>query len=209
MKLINLLNDKSGSTAHANMACSSVCSFFNCNAFFNQHFYKFFCANVTLKGVSYYFRYIIDSGANQHMTNSIKNMIHVVDVTDLNLTVGHPNGTLAKITHIGDLRFNNNIILFDVLVIPEYSVSLLFVHKLIKDSKLSVCFNETKCLIQDLKRETVLGTGSESTGLYLSNVDCDKIAVSNQSKYFVCYVSKDVWHNRLGHPPNQVLTSTY
>ncbi|GJY35101.1 leucine-rich repeat protein [Tanacetum coccineum] len=30
MKLINLLNDKSGSTAHANMACSSVCSFFNC-----------------------------------------------------------------------------------------------------------------------------------------------------------------------------------
>ncbi|GJX19952.1 hypothetical protein Tco_0222629, partial [Tanacetum coccineum] len=132
VKIMNLLNDKSGSTAHANMA-----------------------------GVGYYFGYIIDSGANQHMTNSIKNMIHVVDVTDLNLTVGHPNGTLAKITHIGNLRFNNNVILFDVLVIPEYSVSLLFVHKLIKDSKLSVCFNETKCLIQDLKRETVLGTGSD------------------------------------------------
>ncbi|GJS08285.1 hypothetical protein Tco_0365081 [Tanacetum coccineum] len=180
VKLMNLLNDKSGSTAHANMA-----------------------------GVSYHFGYIIDSGANQHMTNSIKNMIYVVDVTDLNLTVGHPNGTLAKITHIGNLRLNNNVILFDVLVIPEYCVSLLFVHKLIKDSKLSVCFNETKCLIQDLKREIVLRTGSESAGLYLFNVDCDKIVVSNQSKYFVCYVSKDVWHNWLGHPANQVLTSTY
>ncbi|GKB47590.1 hypothetical protein Tco_0898343 [Tanacetum coccineum] len=180
VKLMNLLNDKSGSTAHANMA-----------------------------GVSYHFGYIIDSGVNQHMTNSIKNMIHVVDVTDLNLTVGHPHGTLAKITLIGNLRLNNNVILFDVLVIPEYCVSLLFMHKLIKDSKLSVCFNETKCLIQDLKRETVLETGSESAGLNLFNVDCDKIAVSNQSKYFVCYTSKDVWHNRLRHPANQVLTSTY
>ncbi|GKC67771.1 hypothetical protein Tco_1100369 [Tanacetum coccineum] len=180
VKLMNLLNDKSGSTAHANMA-----------------------------GVSYHFGYIIDSGVNQHMTNSIKNIIHVVDVTDLNLTVGHPHGTLAKITLIGNLRLNNNVILFDVLVIPEYCVSLLFMHKLIKDSKLSVCFNETKCLIQDLKRETVLETGSESAGLNLFNVDCDKIAVSNQSKYFVCYTSKDVWHNRLRHPANQVLTSTY
>ncbi|GKD31548.1 ribonuclease H-like domain-containing protein, partial [Tanacetum coccineum] len=153
VKLMNLLNDKSGSTAHANMA-----------------------------GVSYHFRWIIDSGANQHMTTSIKNMIYVVDVNDLNLTVGHPNGTLTKITHIGNLRLNN-IILFDVLIIPEYCVSLLF----------------------DLKRETILGTGSESAGLYLFDVDCDKIAVSNQSKYFVCYVSKDVWHNRLGHPANQVL----
>ncbi|GJU85430.1 hypothetical protein Tco_1292976 [Tanacetum coccineum] len=81
----------------------------------------------------------------------------------------------AKITHIGNLRLNNNVILFDVL---------------------------------DLKMETVLGTSSESAGVYLFNVDCDKIVVSNQSKNFVCYVSKDVWHNRLGHPANKVLTST-
>ncbi|GKB09235.1 ribonuclease H-like domain-containing protein [Tanacetum coccineum] len=126
VKLMNLLNDKSGSTAHANMA-----------------------------GVSYHFGWIIDSGANQHMTNSIKNMIYVVDVTDLNLTVGHPNGTLAKITHIGNLRLNNNVILFDVLVIPEYC---------------------------GLKRETVLRAGSESAGLYLFDVDCDKIVVGNQKQ---------------------------
>ncbi|GJW48230.1 ribonuclease H-like domain-containing protein [Tanacetum coccineum] len=116
VKLMNLLNDKSGSTAHAIMAHSSVFSFFNGQ-------------------------------------NSIKNMNHVVDVTGLNLTVGHPKGTLAKITHISNLRLNNNVIWFDVLVIPEYC---------------------------DLKRETVLKTGSESTGLYLFDVDCDKIAVSNK-----------------------------
>nr|GEX67623.1 putative reverse transcriptase, RNA-dependent DNA polymerase, Gag-polypeptide of LTR copia-type [Tanacetum cinerariifolium] len=35
---------------------------------------------------------------------------------------------------------------------------------------------------QDLKKETIMGTGSESVGLYLFDVDCDKVAVSNQSK---------------------------
>ncbi|GKA27203.1 putative RNA-directed DNA polymerase [Tanacetum coccineum] len=43
----------------------------------------------------------------------------------LMLTVGHPNGTLAKITAIGSLRLANNVVLFNVLVVPEYNVSLL------------------------------------------------------------------------------------
>ncbi|GJX16570.1 putative RNA-directed DNA polymerase [Tanacetum coccineum] len=54
------------------------------------------------------------------------------------LTVGHPNGTQALITKIGDLKINNDITLYDVLVVPEYTVSLLSVHKLARDSKLSL-----------------------------------------------------------------------
>ncbi|GKC64628.1 ribonuclease H-like domain-containing protein [Tanacetum coccineum] len=119
------------------------------------------------------------AGANQHMTNSTKDMIDVVDVSDLKLTVGHPNGTLAKITHAGNLKLNNDVILFNVLVVPEYTVSLLYVHKLIKDSKLSVGFDETKCYIQDLRNERVLGTGSENGGLYLFYKKYNMSAVSN------------------------------
>ncbi|GKF38019.1 hypothetical protein Tco_0114777, partial [Tanacetum coccineum] len=95
MKLMSLLNEKSCSTAQANMA-----------------------------------------GANQHITNSTKNMFNIVDVTELKLTVGHPNRTLAQITHVGSLRLNNDVVLFDILVVPEYCVSLLSMNKLIKDSKL-------------------------------------------------------------------------
>ncbi|GJX57294.1 ribonuclease H-like domain-containing protein [Tanacetum coccineum] len=99
LKLMSLLNDKSSTTANANMA-----------------------------------------GANQRMTNSVKNMFNLVDVFGLKLTVGHPNGTLAKITHVGNLKLNNDVILFDVLVVPEYT---------------------------DLKKGKFLGTGSEFAGLYL------------------------------------------
>ncbi|GJZ02636.1 hypothetical protein Tco_0520597, partial [Tanacetum coccineum] len=70
-----------------------------------------------------------DSGANQHMTDSTKDMFNVVDISSLMLTVGHPNGTLTKFTAIGSLRLTSGIVLFDVLVILEYSVSLLSVPR--------------------------------------------------------------------------------
>ncbi|GJV75265.1 ribonuclease H-like domain-containing protein [Tanacetum coccineum] len=76
------------------------------------------------------------------MTNCSKDMFDLVDILELKLTVGHPNGTLAKITHVGNLKLNNDVVLFDVLVVPKYYVSMLSVHKLIKDSKLSVGFDE-------------------------------------------------------------------
>ncbi|XP_071728030.1 uncharacterized protein [Rutidosis leptorrhynchoides] len=119
---------------------------------------------------------MVDSGANQHMTVSDIGLNNVVDISQLNLIVGHPNGTQAKVVKVGNLKLSNNVILFHVLVVPEYYVSLLSVHKLSKDSKLTVSFDENKCFIQDLKAKTTLGT-----------------------------VSAQLWHARLGHPYDQVL----
>nr|GEW28594.1 ribonuclease H-like domain-containing protein [Tanacetum cinerariifolium] len=118
------------------------------------------------------------AGANQHMTNSIKNMANLVDVFDLKLIVGHPNGTLSKITHAGNLKLNNDVMLFDVLVIPEYT---------------------------GLKKGRVPGTGNEFGGLYLFDKEYNKSIVANNSKFVSCFASKEVWHCRLGHPANQVL----
>ncbi|GKF94488.1 hypothetical protein Tco_0284188, partial [Tanacetum coccineum] len=114
---------------------------------------------------------IINSGANQYFIVSTKNMFNVTDISGLNLTVGHPNGTLAKISAIGNLTLTSNVVLFDVLVIPEYNVSLMSVHKLIKDSKLFVGFDETKCYIQDLNLVKTVRTGSETADLYLFDED--------------------------------------
>nr|GEU76499.1 ribonuclease H-like domain-containing protein [Tanacetum cinerariifolium] len=69
-----------------------------------------------------------DSGANQHMTISTTNMFGTIDITDLNLTVSHPNGILAKIKYVGNLILPGNVVFFDVMVVPEYCVSLLLGH---------------------------------------------------------------------------------
>ncbi|GJY28655.1 hypothetical protein Tco_0404422 [Tanacetum coccineum] len=87
--------------------------------------------------------WITDSGANQHMTDSTKNMFNVVDISSLMLIVGHPNGTLAKFSVIGSLRLTNDVVLFDVLVVPEYRLNL----------------------------GKLMGAGSKTGGLYMFDVD--------------------------------------
>ncbi|GJW47082.1 ribonuclease H-like domain-containing protein [Tanacetum coccineum] len=72
----------------------------------------------------------MDFGASQRMTYIILNMFNVVDVSKLNMTVGHPNGTKALVTHVGSLKLIEKIVIQDVLVVPGYQVSLLSVHTL-------------------------------------------------------------------------------
>nr|GEV34384.1 hypothetical protein [Tanacetum cinerariifolium] len=149
--------------------------------------------------------WIIDSGDNQHLTGSTSRMVNVADISDLKITVGHPNGTLVVISHVGNLKLANNVMLYDVLVVLRYCVSLLSVNKLIRDNKMFVGFDENRCYIQDLKREKILGTRSESGGLYLFDVNKSNcIGQSNMVMNF--HVSKLLWHNRLGHHADQVLS---
>nr|GEX96557.1 ribonuclease H-like domain-containing protein [Tanacetum cinerariifolium] len=142
--------------------------------------------------------------ANQHLTTSTIGMTNVVDISNLNITIGHPNGNVATISHIGYLRLSNNMTLHDVLIVPGYCVSLLSVNKLIKDSKLFVGFDEDKCYIQDLDKGITLGTGSESGGLYLFD-DSKNKCLGNVNIVMAFNVSKDLWHIRLDHPADQVL----
>ncbi|GJT19643.1 ribonuclease H-like domain-containing protein [Tanacetum coccineum] len=142
-------------------------------------------------------------GANQHLTWSTVGMLNVVDISNLKITEGHPNGTFA-ISHVGNLKLTSNVILYDVLVVLGYCVSLLYVNKLIKYSKLFVGFDEEKCYIQNLKKKITLRTGSESDGLYLFDMEPDN-TIGKANLIFSCNVSKDLWHNRLGHPADQVL----
>lgn len=203
MKLMSLINEMPSSGMQSNMA--GMPSFENKNVFFNVNFHKFYNSNTVLCNVS--IGWIIDSGANQHMTVSNLNMFGIIGISDLNLSVGHPNGTLAKIKYVGNLKLSENVILYDVLVVPEYCVSLLSVHKLIKDSRMFVGFSETKCYIQDLNQNKIMGTGSENGGLYLfdspSSSTSKNQVLGNLSVQ--CFVSKSLWHHRLGHPSDHAI----
>ncbi|GKD60292.1 hypothetical protein Tco_1297801, partial [Tanacetum coccineum] len=58
--------------------------------------------NVTLE-------WIIDSSANQHMTDSTRNMFNVVDISSLMIIVGHPNGKI-----VGTGSESGGLYLFDL-----------------------------------------------------------------------------------------------
>ncbi|GJS85516.1 putative RNA-directed DNA polymerase [Tanacetum coccineum] len=139
--LISLIKDNSvsGKSVQANMAGT----IFNNSKVFNDNFDKFFCSNANLKSKLVGSRKIIDSGANQHMTDSDKGLYNIHDISHLKIKVGHPNGTETFISKIGTLKLKNGLILYDVLVIPEYCVTLISVHKLAKDNKIFVAFDES------------------------------------------------------------------
>ncbi|GJX83208.1 hypothetical protein Tco_0332689 [Tanacetum coccineum] len=109
-----------------------------------------------------------DFGANQHITFTGIFLVNVIDISHLKIKVSHPNGTEAFITKIGNIPLTDYLTLFDVFVVPKYCVSLMSVHKVARDSKLIIAFDELKCYIlnQDLRAGKVLGTGSQFSGLY-------------------------------------------
>ncbi|GJU58294.1 ribonuclease H-like domain-containing protein [Tanacetum coccineum] len=107
--------------------------FFNGSVKFNMDIEKYFNGKSNFISGNISIGWVVESGANQHMTTSAKILINVVDVSNLGRTVGHPNGTKAKIVKIRDLKLNNYITLFNVLVVPEYTVNLLSIDKLAKD----------------------------------------------------------------------------
>ncbi|GJY04600.1 ribonuclease H-like domain-containing protein [Tanacetum coccineum] len=148
---------------------------------------------------------IVNSGANQHLTYTNKYLVNVINISKLGITVSHPNGTEACITKVANMLLNENLTLYDVLVVPEYSVSLMSVHKVARDSGLIVDFNENKYFVlpQDLREMKILGTGNQIDGLYYFNDETQGINFGFEKPK--CNLSKYIWHNRLGHPSNQVL----
>ncbi|GJV69243.1 hypothetical protein Tco_1484752 [Tanacetum coccineum] len=110
---------------------------------------------------------IVDSGANHHKTYTDKELDNVIDISHLKIKLGHPNRTEAYISKIRNLRLSNGLTLYDVMVILKYCVTLISVHKLIKENKVIVAFDKNKCyfLNQDLNLKNVLGIGEQCEGL--------------------------------------------
>ncbi|XP_071740955.1 uncharacterized protein [Rutidosis leptorrhynchoides] len=69
---------------------------------------------------------------------------------------------------------------------------------------LFVSFDKNKCNIQDLKAMKTVVTGNQLDGLYFFN-NCAKGNSCFTNNDMTCLLSKIVWHDRLGHPADQVL----
>ncbi|GKE75498.1 hypothetical protein Tco_1537539 [Tanacetum coccineum] len=164
--LISLIKENSvnGKGVHANMAGI----YMNSSSLFNKNFEKFFYSNSLMHSILVSKGLITDSSANQHMAYTDKNLVNVIDVSYLKIKVSHANGTKAFITKIRNMPLTNYLTLYDVLVMPGYYVSLISVHKVARDSKLVIAFDEMHCYVlnQDLRAGKILGTCKQIGGLY-------------------------------------------
>ncbi|GJX37762.1 ribonuclease H-like domain-containing protein [Tanacetum coccineum] len=152
------------------------------------------------------------SNFNNNMNNNVDTRGIFVGNNEIKTSTGTLSFTNEQVLKLMNLLIDKSgsTAHANMAVVPEYCVSLLSVHKLIKDSKLSVCFDESKCYIQDLIKERVLGTRDWlghpvnqvlklfKKSLNLSNIDhnspCDVCHKAKQTKEaFPLSDHKSVW----------------
>jgi hypothetical protein len=227
-KLLSLINPSApaSDTASAHQVCVSPANqdhlfskmtgnhFVNSVEFLNIKHFVFYSSHA-LKAASENFQHsswIIDTGATDHMVNSISyfTTISVVESRYVKL----PNGQLALITHIGTVRISQELTLHDVLCVPSFSFNLISVSKLIQTLHCCLIFLGSYCFMQNLSPWKTIGVGEERSGLYhllqvsgkhspiVSNSVVsffNNISNSAVSATSIKNVSDDIWHYRLGH----------
>ncbi|GJW15158.1 ribonuclease H-like domain-containing protein [Tanacetum coccineum] len=187
---ISLIKDNK---VEKNVQANMTGTYMNNSTIFHNNFNKFFCSNTNFKPLACNGKIIV-SGANQHMTYTDKELDNVLDISHLKIKVGHPNGTEAFISKIGNLKLSNGLILYDVLVIPEYCVTLISIHKLAKENKIIVAFDESRCyfLNQDLSLRNILGTACLALRAWSSCMACSKcfkrFQIDNMDKNVYCEI---------------------
>ncbi|KMT09341.1 hypothetical protein BVRB_6g134350 [Beta vulgaris subsp. vulgaris] len=151
-------------------------------------------------------KWIIDTGASDHMTPYVSNLSHptaALSSSQINL----PTGATAAVSHIGVVYLETGLVLNDVLCVPHFKHNLLSVQKLITDNNCQVNFFPTYCVIVDSNTKEVRGMGEAKQGLYylVNHVIADKytpesLTVTTAHQQTSDSVSDlDLWHHRLGH----------
>lgn len=82
------------------------------------------------------------------MNKNESRLNNVFYVSKLDLRVDHINGSSTKINKTRNMDLSEYLTLFDVPV-PDFNVNLLYVHKLCKDNKCQVVFDEFNCVVHD------------------------------------------------------------
>jgi len=140
--------------------------------------------------------WVIDSGATHHVSHD-RSLFSSLDTSVLS-AVNLPTGPTVKISGVGTLKLNDDILLKNVLFIPEFRLNLISISSLTDDIGSRVIFDKNSCEIQDLIKGRMLGQGRRVANLYLLDVGDQSISVN-------AVVDISMWHRRLGHASLQRL----
>ncbi|WVZ23541.1 hypothetical protein V8G54_002085 [Vigna mungo] len=153
-----------------------------------------------MTGTFQYTSWIIDTGASNHMTGSMKEMHGVRDIVPC--PIGLPNGAYTTATKEGTVYLGGRLKLTNVLFVPKLSCNLISVSQLSDESNCIIQFTNKLCVLQDRTSRMLIGAGKRKDGLYylygVQKIQIQMVDGMNQV---------DLWHKRLGHPSFKITQS--
>lgn len=158
-------------------------------------------------------QWIIDTKATYHIVYSSTLLTSITSTT--HAFIQFPNGSWVEVTYLRTIKLSKSIILIEVLCVPSFTFSLLFVSKLIHNPILCLIFMDKFCFIQDLTTWKTIGRAKIHRGLYYlltSSPSSNHFKqllrnFSFSSNSHICNALNmqdfDVWYFRLGHLSSQ------
>ena len=149
--------------------------------------------------------WIIDSGASSHVCSDLAKFTSLTPVDSVSVTL--PNGSAVPITHTGTIHINDKLILFDVLLVPDFKFNLISVSCLVKTLGCAAHFFYHGCFIHELSRSLMIGKGNLHHNLYILSTESSSTSthLSSSSLAASILVEEHIWHQRLRHPSSIVL----
>lgn len=108
--------------------------------------------------------WIIDTGASHHMCYD-RLLMHDIHPIAHSFHVALPNNHVILVTHVGSVRLGSQLVLHEVLLVPDFKCNLLSISKLTSELHCKVVFTHDSCVFQD-QNQVTLATGLEKEGLY-------------------------------------------
>ncbi|KAL3537868.1 hypothetical protein ACH5RR_001234 [Cinchona calisaya] len=150
-------------------------------------------------------KWVIDSGATNHMTGATGILFSFSSDTNLP-SVTLADGSMTSVVGSGIANPTTSISLSSVLCLPNFSFNLLSVSKITRTLNCFVSFFPDHCVFQDLMTKKIIGGGRESGGLYLLETPSMKVP-----KPIACLntLTPLEIHYRLRHPLLSILKKLF
>jgi histone deacetylase 1/2 len=149
--------------------------------------------------------WLMDSGATDHITNDLERL-HMHERYTGKDNVQVANGKGLSISHIGHSTLaGSSIQLKNILHVPGISQHLLSVYRLVADNLVFVEFHRDFFFVKDKATRRILLHGRSKGGLYPVPVNRASSSSSSRHASSSVKVSPSQWHQRLGHPSNNIV----
>jgi len=113
--------------------------------------------------------YSLDTGATDHICSSLALFSTSQKIDPLQ--VKPPNGNVVMAHFAGSVQLSQSMVIFNVLLLPQFSFNLLFFSKLTSQLNCNLVFGTESCLIHELRILKTIGLAKQLDGLYHLDVD--------------------------------------